>query len=132
MTKIHPSDNLIVADLIRQAFDELALLHGEMKPFDKVFDEDLLEAKYQQREMIYDEVKTLKAKEGKSVDNAKLQAFEDLLRNIDSDIEMLTVTRMVEYSKWKLQYMSVCDKIQVAENKIRSLMQLERNMNGSN
>lgn len=132
MAKIHPSDSLMVADLIRQAFDELALLYREMKPFDKVYDEDLLEAKYQQREMIYDEVSAIKARKSDTIDYGKLKAFEELLGTIDGDIEMLTVTRMVEYSKWKLQYMSVCNKIQEVQNKIRSLMQLERNMNNNN
>lgn len=114
-----------VADLIRKAFDELAGLHGELTPFDRFYDEDLLECKYQQREMICTDITMLRSTNN---DSDKLKIFEELLESIESDIEMLTITRMVEYSKWKVNYMSVCNKIIDVQNKIKSLMQLERNM----
>jgi hypothetical protein len=117
-----------IAEMIRQAFDELALLHSKLKPFDKLYDEDLLECKYQQREMIFSDIATLKRTKD---DNARLEAFEKVLEDIDSDIEMLTITRMVEYSKWKLEYMSICSKINDVQNRISSLMQLERNMHSN-
>lgn len=114
-----------IADIIRQAFDELAMLHSELKPFDKLYDEDLLECKYQQRDMISGDIATIKQT---NADSARLKAFECLLEDIESDIEMLTITRMIEYSKWKIKYMSICSKIQDVQSKIRTLMQLERNM----
>ena len=119
-----------VEDHIRQSFDELALLYAEMKPFDKVYDEDLLDCKYQQREIIWQEIKKLKSIYP-LVEEAldKLLAFEELLENIDNDIELLTTTRMIEYSKWKMHYLSVCDKVNEVQRRIKSLMQLERNMN---
>jgi hypothetical protein len=117
-----------IAEIIRQAFDEIAMLYSELKPFDKLYDEDLLECKYQQREMISYDIAMLKQKK---TDSDRLKAFEDLLEDIDSDIEMLTITRMVVYSKWKVEYMSICSKIHNVQNKISSLMQLERNMHNN-
>jgi hypothetical protein len=127
--KVHPTSQDSrdkVNELIRQAFDELAVLHLQLRPFDCVYDEDLLNCKYEQRKLISDDIKVLKVKNSET---ERIHVFEELLENIDQDIEMLTVTRMVEYSKWKIQYMSVCKKIEVAKNKINKLVQLERNMN---
>ncbi len=123
----HASHEKQVSELIRQAFDELAVLHMQLKPFDNVYDEDFLDCKYEQRRLISDDIEVLRATK---LDMERLHAFEDLLQKIDHDIEMLTVIRMVEYSKWKVQYMSVCNKIQEVKNKISGLLQLERNMIG--
>jgi hypothetical protein len=119
-------DNTQVAELIRQKFDELAMLYGELVPFDKVYDEDLLECKYQQRDMI---ITDIIANKKESRDIERLNAFENLLETLESDIEMIVTTRMIEYSKWKTKYMSVCNRIQEVQERINILIKLERSIN---
>jgi hypothetical protein len=118
-----PNDQ--VQELIRKTFDELARLYAELKPFDSIHDEDMLDCKYEQRHMIHNDIDNLR----NTNDVDKLAAFQKLLVEIDSDIDMLTMMRMVEYSKWKTQYMSVCMKINELEKKIHRLLQSERTMN---
>lgn len=128
MLNVYPTNSLQIADLIRQSFDELTILHEKLTPFDKCFDEDLLECKHQQKDMILNELTYLK---DNNADVKKIKSLEEFLDSVDNDIEIMTITRMVEYSKWKLHYMSICNKINEMQNKIRSLMQLERNMNSN-
>lgn len=115
-----------VANLIRHKFDELAKLYSDLVPFDSIYDEDLLECKYQQRDIIMNEI--VCEKEGK-VDVERLKAFENLLDSLDNDIEMLVTARMIEYSKWKTKYMSVCERIHKVQERINALVILERSMN---
>ena len=115
-----------VADLVRHKFDELTTLYSELIPFDSIYDEDLLECKYQQRDIIMNEITT--EKKGK-IDVERLKAFENLLESLENDIEMLVTARMIEYSKWKTKYMSVCNRIHKVQERINTLLVLERSMN---
>lgn len=124
------ADNREVADLIRNKFDELTTLNSELIPFDSIFDEELLECKYQQREIIVSSINAMKNENGDGDrDVERLNAFENLLESLDNDIEMLVMMRMIEYSKWKTKYMSVCNRIHEVQERIQMLITLERNMN---
>lgn len=124
------ADNREVADLIRNKFDELTTLNCELVPFDSIFDEELLECKYQQREIIVSSINAMKNENGDGDrDVERLNAFENLLESLDNDIEMLVMMRMIEYSKWKTKYMSVCNRIHEVQERIQTLITLERNMN---
>jgi hypothetical protein len=125
----------------QQLADEMAVYSAKLVSFDRVFDEDVLNAKHEQLCIMTTEIETLEMKliemmmhcserpyhETKKYEQLaeKMSAFHERETQLRSEINELLSKRDETYKAWKDSYMKVAERFCDSQAKLRKINEAE-------
>lgn len=126
------SDEL--SDVHHQLWQQYQAVNSTLIPFDKIYDEDHLEAKRYQACIIKEEIHRLELEleTMTAVSNAmvqrskdKLELFNDKLDTLCSEIDILEAARDRQHQSWKEGYMKALEKLVHLDKHIKSIERVQ-------